>query len=124
MLTATDTTTAIAAAEVAYQVLHPTTEVYITAPEIGSFHTMFVYPFDVCDLPVIKDASVAGDGVYWPHPLSTFGTYIKMYLLSTNGLMLVFAAASVYYAAKIDKFQTRPREYSMQAPMAPAVPPI
>lgn len=110
---------AIGVGEVAYKAAEllrgVVAEVHITEHEIGNIAATLVYPFEVCDY--IDGVTSSSNGIYFPRPLSTFGTYIQMFLLATNGLMLLFAVASAFYASKILKAQIRnvTRDYGMTA---------
>jgi len=110
---------AIGVGEGAWQIAHPTASAPMdTENTAGNLAWAFVYPSDVCDfMPPLRSA---GNGIYYPHPLSSFAGQIRTYLLVINGATILTAFAVCALAGKArsaylnqsNMMITRPLAYS------------
>jgi len=109
----------IGAGEIAWQAAHPTASApFDSENTAGHFEWAFVWPSSVCDYMVPLKSE--GNGIYYPHPLSSFSTQIRLYLLAVNGatifvVLTVACLASRARAAYLNQsnmMMTRPLAYA------------
>lgn len=86
--------------------------------ESGKSRWLLVHPWEVCE--TLHQPEVAAHGVFFPHPLSSFGRSIEIYLLAVNGATAVVGTMVIFLSRKVLNAQmTAPVERVSMHVLAP-----
>ena len=96
------------------------TDASVNYGESGKSRWLLVQPWEVCESLSPDQPEIASNGVFFPHPLTSFGRSIEIYRLAVNGATAAVGTMVALLARKAIKAQmTAPVERVSMHVLAP-----